>query len=215
MIVSVARELGAGGLSVGEAIAGALGAPLLDERAFIEILSRRHGLAPEIIAERIERPPSAGELLISDLAAATAMLPIPAVQVHSAEFIIDTVRETVIERARAGHVVVIGHGGVSLLGWRPDGIAVLAILLRAGRVWRIEQLARRYSITNDEARRRIERSDDARTRYQRHYFDSDVYDSRQYDLVLNTESLGVDLTISLATSVAIEYAALEARSAPS
>jgi cytidylate kinase len=209
VIVSIARELGAGGLSVGEAIAGTLAAPLLDERAFIEILSRRHGLAPEVVAERIERPPSAGEQLIGDLAAATAMLPIPAAQYHSAEFIIDTVRETVIERARAGHVVVIGHGGVSLLGWRPDGIPVLAILLRAGRAWRIGQLARRYAIAYDEAQRRIERTDDARARYQRHYFDSDVYDSRQYDLVLNTESLGVDLARAIATNVASALAAAD------
>jgi cytidylate kinase len=214
VIVSIARELGAGGLSVGEAIAVALSAPLLDERAFIDILSRRHGLAPEFVAERIERPPNAGEQLISDLAAATAMLPIPAAQYHT-EFIIDTVRETVLERARAGHVVVIGHGGVSLLGWRPDGIPVLAILLRAGRAWRIEQLARRYAIANDEARRRIERSDDARARYQRHYFDTDVYDSRQYDLALNTESLGVDLAIVIAREVATACAAREARPAPS
>jgi cytidylate kinase len=206
VIVSIARDLGAGGLSVGEAIAAALHAPLLDERTFIEILSLRHGLAPEVVAERIERPPSAGEQLISDLAAATAMLPIPAAQYHSAEFIIDTVRETVIERARAGPVVVIGHGGVSLLGWRPEGIPVLAILLRAGGAWRIEQLARRYAIAHDEARRRIERTDDARARYQRHYFDSDVYDSRQYDLVLNTESLGVDLAIAIATTVATAFA---------
>ena len=206
MIVSIARELGAGGLSVGEAIADALAAPLLDERAFIEILARRHGLAPEIVAERIERPPNAGEQLISDLAAATAMLPIPAAQ-YRTEFIIETVRETVIESARAGHVVAIGHGGVSLLGWRPDGIPVLAILLRAGRAWRIEQLARRYAIASDEARRRIERSDEARARYQRHYFDSDVYDSRQYDLVLNTESLGVDVAIAIARDVASACAA--------
>jgi cytidylate kinase len=202
VIVSIARELGAGGFSVGEAIAAALGAPLLDERTFIDLLSRRHGIAPEVVAERVERPPSAGEQLMSDLAAATAMLPIPAAQLHSAEFIIDTVRETVLEHARRGDVVVIGYGGVSLLGWRPEGIPVLAILLRAGRAWRIEQLARRYAIAGDEARRRIDRTDDARARYQRHYFDSDLHDSRQYDLVLNTESLGVELAAAIATSVA-------------
>jgi cytidylate kinase len=202
VIVSIARELGAGGFSVGEAIAAALGAALLDERTFIDLLSQRHGIAPEVVAERVERPPSAAEQLMSDLAAASAMLPIPAAQLHSAEFIIDTVRETVLEYARRGDVVVIGYGGVSLLGWRPEGIPVLAILLRAGRAWRIEQLARRYAIAADEARRRIDRTDDARARYQRHYFDSDLHDSRQYDLVLNTESLGVELAAAIATSVA-------------
>jgi cytidylate kinase len=202
VIVSIARELGAGGRTVGEAVASALGAELLDERTFIDILSRRHGLSPEFLAERIERPPRAGDRLIADLAAATAMLPIPAAQYHPEEVIIQTVRAEVIERARTGHVVAIGHGGVSLLGWRPAGIPVFALLLRAGRAWRIDQLARRYGIEAGEARRRVERTDDARVRYQRHYFDSDLYDSRQYDLVLNTESLGLEHATALATEVA-------------
>jgi cytidylate kinase len=211
MIVSIARELGAGGRTVGEALAAALGAPLLDERSFIDELSTRHGLAPEFVEQHIERAPNAAERLISDLAAATAMLPIPLTYPQPAEMIVDTVREVVVEHAQRGHVVVIGHGGVSLLGWRPAGIPVLAILLRAGRAWRIEQLARRYNVSPDEARARVQRTDDARVRYQKHYFDSDLYDSRQYDVALNTESLGLELAIAIATSSAEEFARREAR----
>lgn len=214
VIVSIARELGAGGRTVGESVAGALGAALLDERSFIDMLSRRYGLSPDFVAQHIERPPSAGERLMADLAAATAMLPIVPAQFPAEELIVEAVRDTVIEQARNGHVVVIGHGGVSMLGWRPNGIAVLAILLRAGRAWRVEQLARRYAIAPGEARRRIERTDDARARYQRHYFDSDVYDCRQYDLVLNTESLGLELATSIATNVATVSAGAQARPAP-
>ncbi|MBV8368114.1 MAG: cytidylate kinase-like family protein [Candidatus Eremiobacteraeota bacterium] len=209
MIVSIARELGAGGRTVGEALAAALGAPLLDERDFIDELAARRGLAPEFVEQHIERAPNAAERLISDLAAATAMLPIPVTSMQPAETIVDTVREVVLERAQRGHVVVIGHGGVSLLGWRPAGIPVLAILLRAGRAWRIDQLARRYGITPDEARARVQRTDEARVRYQKHYFDSDLYDSRQYDVTLNTESLGLDLAIAIATSAAEEFARRE------
>ena len=213
MIVSISRELGAGGLTVGEAIAAALGAVLLDERSFIDMLSRRYGLSPDFVAQHIERPPNAGERLMADLAAATAMLPIPAAQLPSEELLVEAVRDMVIEQARAGPVVVIGHGGVSMLGWRPAGIPVLAILLRAGRAWRIEQLARRYAIDRDDALRRIERTDDARARYQRHYFASDVYDCRQYDLVLNTETLGIDLASAVAVDVATSFARSAARSA--
>ena len=206
MIVSIARELGAGGRTVGEAVASALGAPLLDERAVIEELSRRAGVPMQYVAERVERAPSPGERFIADLAAATAMLPVLAEWRQSDEIVIAGVRDLVIEYARRGHVVVIGHGGVSLLGWRPAGIPVLAILLRAGRAWRIAQLARRYGIDAGEALVRIERTDEARARYQRHYFDSDIYDSRQYDLVLNAETLGLDQAAAVATTVAREHA---------
>jgi cytidylate kinase len=206
VIVSIARELGAGGRTVGEAVASAIGATLLDERSVITELSARAGFAPEFLAERLERPPSVGDRLIADLAASSAMLWFVAPAEQPDEIIIATVREIVMEHAGRGHVVVIGHGGRSMLGWRPAGVPVLAILLHASRAWRIEQLALRYAIDAQEARKRIERSDDARARYQQHYFNTDLYDSRQYDLVLSAESLGLPLTIEIATLAATSVA---------
>lgn len=210
VIVSISRELGAGGLSVGEAVASALGATLLDERAIITELSSREGLPPDFIAERIERPPSVGQQLIADLAAASAMMPITMMWEQPETVIVDGVRNLVLERASRAHVVVIGHGGVSMLGWRPAGIRVLAVLLRAGKAWRVDQLARRFAIAREEAERRIERTDAARVRFQRHYFNSDLYDSRQYDLVLCSESLGLETAIRLAVEAAAAAAAVRA-----
>lgn len=206
MIVSIARELGAGGATVGEAVAAALGASLLDERSIIETLAAREGLPRDYVAQKVERAPSTAERLIADLAAATAMLPVLADVRQTDDLIIGGVRDLVIERARQGHVVVIGHGGVSLLGWRPANVRVLALLLRAGRAWRVEQLARRLAIARDEAERRIARVDAARAHYQRHYFDADIYDSRQYDLVLNSETLGLDEATAISVRAACRLA---------
>jgi cytidylate kinase len=202
VIVSIARELGAGGLSVGEAVAAALGATLLDDRVLIDRLASRVGLPTEFVAARVERPPSAGARLIADLAAATAMVPVLQTWEQPEEQIVTAVRDIVIEEAQRGHVVVIGHGGVSLLGWRPSGIPVLAILLRAGRAWRVHQLAVRYGIPDADADQRITRTDEARQRYQRHYFNTDLYDSRQYDLVVCTETLGLPRAIAIAVETA-------------
>jgi cytidylate kinase len=110
------------------------------------------------------------------------------------------VRALVLESAQAGHVVVIGHGGVSMLGWRPTNIPVLSILLQAGKEWRVDQLARRYNIKRDEAVRRVKSTDEARARYQQHYFNAHIYDCALYDLVLNTEVLGLENAVTLATT---------------
>ena len=199
MIVSIARELGAGGGTVGEALARLLGATLLDERSIIEKLSERHGISAQYLARTAERPPTMGERLIADLARASAMVPFNTEWRMPDDPIIDRVRALVYESAEHGHVVVIGHGGVSLLGWRPAGVRVLAILLQASPGWRVGQLARRCAIDLAEAQGRIARTDEARQRYQKHYFACDMYDSRQYDLVINTERMGLDLSIELAT----------------
>jgi cytidylate kinase len=202
VIVSISRELGAGGGSVGEVLAREFGATLLDERAIIERLADRHGMSADYLARTCERPPTFGESVIADLARASAMLPFNTEWRMPDDPIIERVRSLVFECAERGHVVVIGHGGVSLLGWRPAGVRVLAILLQAGTAWRVEQLARRCSIDLAEAQRRIARTDEARKRYLRHYFDCDMYDSRQYDLVLNTERLGLEVAVALATEAA-------------
>lgn len=202
MIVSISRELGAGGGTLGEAIARDLGATLLDERWFIAQLAERYQFSNDFLNRTLEQPPKFGESLIATLARATAMMPGALTLKMPDERVIDAARALVVEQAQSGHVVVLGHGGVSMLGWRPAGVRVLAILLQAGRAWRIEQLTRRYVMDRGEAQRRVERTDEARKRYLRHYFDSDMYDSRQYDLVLNTERLGLDLAIALATDAA-------------
>lgn len=200
MIVSIARELGAGGGTMGEALAQALGAALLDERWFIAQLSERYRFSSEYLERRLERPPKFGESLIATLARATAMVPGATTEQMPDEQIIDAVRALVLEQAQRGHAVVIGHGGVSMLGWRPTNIPVLSILLQAGRDWRIEQLARRYNIDRDEAARRIKSTDEARVRYQQHYFNAHIYDCTLYDLVLNTEVLGLENSVALATT---------------
>jgi cytidylate kinase len=198
VIVSISRELGAGGGTVGDALARELGATLLDERWFIAQLSERHRFSPEFLTRTLEQPPRFGESLIAGLARATAMLPGAVVLQMPDERVIDAARGLVLEQARHGDVVVLGHGGVSMLGWRPAGIPVLAILLQAGRAWRVAQLARRFGIEREEAARRIRATDEARVRYQQHYFDANMYDCSLYDLVFNTEVLGLETTVDLA-----------------
>ena len=51
MIVSISRELGAGGGTLGEALARALSAALLDERWFIAELTARYQFSSDYLAE--------------------------------------------------------------------------------------------------------------------------------------------------------------------
>jgi len=198
LIVSISRELGAGGGTLGDALAKALDARLLDERFFIDRLTDEYRFPSDYLERTLEKPPGFGESLIATLARATAMVPGAGMLRMPDEQIIDAVRAMVLEAAQKQHVVVIGHGGVSLLGWRPTNIPVLSILLQAGREWRIDQLARRYGIDPAEARQRVKRTDEARVRYQQHYFNAHMYDCTLYDLVFNTEVIGLDTTVALA-----------------
>lgn len=197
MIVTVQRELGAGGLSVGEALAADLSATLLSERIIIENLCERGGFTADYLAKIDERPPSAASTFMSDLARATAL--VQAMEWRSTEHaVVDEIRALVLDASQRGHVVVVGHGGRQLLQGAVDRAEVFSILLHAHREWRIEQVRKRWNLTGDDAAERVRRTDDLRRKYLQHFFAADLYDARAYDLVLDTERVGIETAIEIA-----------------
>lgn len=199
MIVTIQRELGAGGLSVGEALAADLGATLLSERTIIESLCDRGGFTAEYLAKIDERPPTAASSFMSDLARASAL--VQAMEWRSTEHtVVDEIRTLVLENAQRGHVIVVGHGGRALLHGMVDRSDLFSILLHAPREWRIEQVRKRWDLSGDEAAERVRRTDELRRKYLQHFFAADLYDARAYDLVLDTERVGVETAIEIARS---------------
>jgi cytidylate kinase len=209
MIISISRELGAGGLTIGQAIADAIGAQLLDERTIIGKLSERLGLSEHYVAGTVERPRTFADALLIDIGYASAMMGPNPFRPNDEE-LIDGVRALVAEYAASGNVVVIGHGGPALLKDVPR-VQKLTLLLHAGRDWRITHVAARFAIDAAEARRRIERVDKARENYARQHFGRNLYEARDYDVVLNTEFLGLETATAVACMVT-RAAILEATS---
>jgi cytidylate kinase len=197
MIVAISRELGAGGLSVGEAIAAELGASLLDERTLIAELAQRGGFSAEYLSRVDEAPPSLVSTFMHDIARATAL--VQAMDVRSTEHAVhDEIRGIVMQRAAQGSVVLIGHGGAHLLGQDVRRKDVFSLLLHAGRAWRIGQVMERFQIGRTEAEQRVRQTDELRRRYVQHFFSTDIYDAHNYDLVLDTERVGIAAAISIA-----------------
>jgi cytidylate kinase len=197
MIVAISRELGAGGLSVGEAIAAEIGASLLDERTLIAELAARGGFSAEYLRRVDEAPPSLASTFIQDIARATAL--VYAMDVRSTEHAVhDEIRSIVLERAAAGNVVLIGHGGAALLVPHVGRKEIFSLLLHASRSWRIGQVMERYAVGRSEAEQRVRQTDELRRRYVQHFFSTDIYDAHNYDLVLDTERTGMPAAIEIA-----------------
>jgi cytidylate kinase len=197
MIVAISRELGAGGLSVGEAIAAEIGASLLDERTLIAELAARGGFSAEYLRRVDEAPPSLASAFIQDIARATAL--VYAMDVRSTEHAVhDEIRSIVLERAAAGNVVLIGHGGAALLVPHVGRKEIFSMLLHASRSWRIGQVMERHAVGRSEAEQRVRQTDELRRRYVQHFFSTDIYDAHNYDLVLDTERTGMPAAIEIA-----------------
>lgn len=212
MIVAVNRELGAGGLSVGEALAKEFGATLLDERALIAELARRGGFSAEYLQRIDERPPSLASAFMHDLAKATVL--VQAMELRTNErVVLDEVRAVVLGHAQRGHVVLIGHDGAKLMEGSVTRAEVFSLLLHARRGWRVEQVMHRFSLGRAEADERVRRTDELRRRYLQHFFEHDLYDAHTYDLVVDTERIGIQAAIEVAIT-AVHAAAARTTRAP-
>ena len=197
MIVAISRELGAGGLSVGEAIAAEIGASLLDERTLIAELAVRGGFSAEYLRRVDEAPPSLASTFMQDIARATAL--VQAMDVRSTEHAVhDEIRSIVLERAATGNVVLIGHGGAALLVPHVGRNEIFSLLLHAGRSWRVGRVMERFAVGRTEAEQRVRQTDELRRRYVQHFFSTDIYDAHNYDLVLDTERTGMPAAIEIA-----------------
>ena len=71
------------------------------------------------------------------------------------------------------------------------------VLISAPQNLRIEHVARDFNVSRDEAKRRIIRTESDRKAFIRKYFNADIADPINYDLILNTETLSVDNAVDV------------------
>lgn len=92
--------------------------------------------------------------------------------------------ETMLNLVRSGNVILVGWGATAVTGKLPNVFQVRLVGSLERRAARIEA---REHLRLREALASIERSDRARARYVRRYFQRDVADELQYALVINTD----------------------------
>jgi cytidylate kinase len=190
-VIAISRTLGAGGESLGEALADALGYRYVDS----EIIDRAAALAkvtPTEIA-RVEARKGLLQRILENMArgsvggAAGLMEPalIDVTEPGYEQLIIDVIRETADMKA----VVIVAHGASIPLGGRSD---VLRIMVTAPMTVRAQRIAAERGVGFEQATQAVEESDAARADYFRRFYNLDRELPTHYDLVVNTEALSIE-----------------------
>src|SRR5450759_4101402 len=170
--ITIGRQLGAGGRTVGEMLAQRLKADVLDSRLIDEVAHRLQLPKEEVEAED-EQPGSLLHRLLMALGSASGEPMIPpetaAWSPPNVDPVFDTRRavleitqHVILEAARAGNVVIVGRGGAYILR---DFEAALHVFLRASEAVRVKVVTARFNLTEEEARRRIKHADENWTAY--------------------------------------------------
>ena len=183
-VITIARMYGSGGNSVGEAVARKLGCPCYN-RQIIDRTAQQIGYAPEFVAENEQNISTARlwELIIADSSIPLSMNPSKEDAIYVSE------SRTIRDLAHHGPCVIIGR----LSNWiLRDNPRVLRVFVTSGKEYAARQVAGLLHIPEEEAARKIERVNTGRANHYWQYTGRQWTDFNEYDIVVNTEKLGID-----------------------
>ena len=202
-VITIGRQFGAGGTTVGEMLARRLKIDLLESRIIDEVAHRLQLPKEEVEAED-EQPNSLLSRLLLALGAANTEPIIPpetsAWTPPNADPVFDTRRavlqltqHVIKEAAKGGNVVIVGRGGAYILR---DFPGALHVFLRAPEAIRVKTIMARFNLkSEEEARRRLKQADENWTSYIKQVYGHDRNLPSHYDLVVDTGRLGYDTTV--------------------
>jgi cytidylate kinase len=199
MIVAIGRELGSGGRDVGERVAAAMHAELLDNQ-IVDLVAAKIGAPASFVRARDENVEGFVDRLFRVITAAYPEAYGPeGLPDWSEERLVQLTASIIEEHARRESLVVIGRGAPVLLKDRRD---VFRVFVAGSLDVRIARLTRRTGITHDDALREIKKSDQHRAAYMQTYYHADWRDPGNYDLVVNTDRLGVETAAEIISNAA-------------
>ena len=191
MVITISREYGSGGHSIGQRVAKELGIEFYD-RDIIKATVAQSGLDTEEI-ERLEEEITRSELFFRMITPAGYMYP------HDAGS--DIERHVILELAQKGPCVILGRCADDIMA--KAGIPSLNVFLYADLLHRAARVSQLIGSQNPtEIQRKIQKTDAARHSFYQEYTGRRWGDSHNYTLSLDTGLLGYDACVKLICAAA-------------
>ena len=195
-VITINRELGSGGRTVGRKLAEKLGVEYYD-KALIKALQDRYGISVEQI-EKIKGQEQGWwaefkrKMTFSEEEYSLNQMGIESESVFRAEI------EFLKGLAKEESCVIAGRSGFYIFRDHPNH---LSIFIQASMPCRMARVAREQNMSKEEARMTIEKIDQMRENYIKEQTGLSRYDTRNYQLVLSMD----ELTEDTAVDVIMEY----------
>lgn len=183
-VITVSREFGSGGRSIGRMVAERLGYAFYD-RELVEEVAKRSGFSPEFIEESGEYASSRHSLLFS-LATAN-QFSVDGLSVTDRLYLEQS--KIIEELAEKGNCVIVGRCADHILRDRED---VLHVFIHANTECRAKRIVERYGECDKSPEKRLAEKDQKRKVYYKNYTGQSWGQAQNYDLCLNSSVLGLE-----------------------
>lgn len=193
-IITISREFGSGGRSIGREVANRLGIPFYDKE-LVEQVALESGFAPQFIEEHGERAPSR-----SRLAYAFSHQGIPGLMngMSTADFLWSIQCNVIMQLAEKGPCVIVGRNADYILKDRQD---CLDVFIHADMDFRADRIVRLYGESEKSPEARLNEKDKRRMVNYQHYTGRTWGQATNYDLCLNSAKLGIDKCVDMIVDI--------------
>ena len=189
-IITISREFGSGGRSIGRALAEKLGIPFYDEE-LVDQVALESGFAPKFIEEHGEHSPGK-----SFFSYAFAPQGVPGIMngLSTADFLWSIQCSVILQLADKGPCVIVGRNADYVLKDRKD---CLHAFIYADMDYRADRIVRLYGESEKSPQARLNEKDKRRKVNYQHYTGRSWGQAQNYDVCLNSSTLGVDRCVDI------------------
>jgi len=182
-IITISREFGSGGRTIGRKVAEKLGIPFYDKE-LVDQIAVESGFAPKFVEEHGEHSPTG-----SFFSYAFAPQGVPGIMngLSTADFLWNIQCNVILQLADQGPCVIVGRNADYILKDRQDALHVYVF---ADAPYRAERIVRLYGESEKSPEQRLSEKDKRRRVNYQHYTGRTWGQAQNYDLCLDTGVLG-------------------------
>ena len=192
-IITISREFGSGGRTIGREVANRLGIPFYDKE-LVEQVALESGFAPQFVEEHGEHAPGKTRL---SYAFASQGVPGMMNGLSTADFLWSIQCNVIMQLADKGPGVFVGRNADYILKDRTD---VLNVFIHANEDFRADRIVRLYGESEKSPAARLQEKDKRRRVNYLHYTGQTWGTAQDYDLCLDSSRLGIENCVEIILS---------------
>lgn len=189
-IITISREFGSGGRTIGKLAAQRLGIPCYDQE-LIEKIAEKSGFSKDYI-KNTEEASSRGSWFANALAGRSFA------GSSNQDYLWAVQRKTILELAEQGPCVIVGRCADYILKEYAD---CLTVFIHADLEKRMERIVQQYGETDTAPEKRLRDKDRRRATYYHFYTDMEWGAAKNFHIALDSGALGLEKCVDLITSL--------------
>ncbi len=187
-VITISREFGSGGRTIGKTVASALGIPCYDNELLQEI-AEKSGFSESYVQEAGEYAPGG---FLSSAFSHRGALP------NNADYLWEIQYKLIAEIAEKESCVIVGRCADYILRDKAD---CLRVFIHADLAFRAQRITTVYGEREESPEQRLREKDKRRAAYHRFYTDMKWGHAQNYDITLNSGTLGIERCVEIIKSL--------------